>query len=150
MSKRTGFTTITPYLVCNGASQAIDYYIEHLGAKELYRLEMDNGLIAHAEIEIGDGRILLSDEFEKLGILSPLSIGGSPISLNIYVDNPDAVFASLLKDAGIELSPMEDQFHGDRSGKLQDRYGHIWHIASNQHDLTSDEIVQKFKQAMGR
>lgn len=150
MSKRTGFTTITPYLVCNGASKAIDYYTEHLGATELYRLEIDDGLIAHAEIEVGDGRILLSDEFEKLGILSPLSIGGSPISLNIYVDDPDAVFASMLKDAAIELSPMKDQFHGDRSGKLQDRYGHIWHIAHNQEDLTSDEIIQKFSQAMDR
>jgi PhnB protein len=92
----------------------------------------------------------LSDEFEKLGILSPLSIGSSPISLNIYVDDPDAVFASMLKDAAIELSPMKDQFHGDRSGKLQDRYGHIWHIARNQEDLTSDEIIQKFSQAMDR
>ena len=146
---RKGYNKISAYLVCRNAVHAVDFYTRHFGAEEDYRLAGSDGIIMHCEMKIGDCRIMISDEFPDSGVLSPISIGGTPVSLNIYVDDCDAVFAAMLADGATQLSPVEDQFHGDRSGKLVDPYGHIWHIATNKENLESDEVVARFAKMMG-
>ncbi len=145
---RPGYTTITPYLVCANAAAAIDWYAKHLGAVERYRLPMAGGKVAHAELKLGDGIVMLADEFPAMGIAGPKTLAGSPVSLNIYVDDVDTVFAAMLADGAAELQPVTDQFHGDRSGKLTDPFGHIWHIATNMENPGIDEIKSRFAKMM--
>ena len=149
MAARQRYTTASAYLTTADCAAAIDRYVRHLGANERYRLEMPDGKIAHAELQIGDCIVMLSDEFTEMGTLSPQTLGGSPLSLNVYVDDADATFAAMLADGASELFEVKDQFHGDRSGKLRDPFGHIWHIASNTEDFSSDEIVKRFQSMMG-
>lgn len=144
MSSRPGYHTITPYLVCQNASDAMDFYAEHFGAQERYRLAMPSGVIAHAEMSVGDSMVMIADEFPEMGILSPQSLGGSPVSLSIYVGDVDAVFLAVLAAGGEELQPVAEQFHGDRAGKLKDPFGHIWHIGTNNENVPPDEIKRRF------
>lgn len=144
MTQRPGYHTVTPYLVCRDASGAITWYAKHLGAQELYRLEMADGSIAHAEFQIGDSRFMISDEIVAMGILSPQSLGGAPVSLNLYVPDCDATFDAMTKDGAEPLFEVKDQFHGDRSGKLRDPFGHIWHISTNREPCDDAEIVKRF------
>lgn len=145
MTQRAGYHTVTPYLVCKGASEAIRWYVRQLGAVELYRLNMPDGSLAHAEFQIGDSRFMISDEIPSMGILSPHSLGGSAVSLNLYVSDCDATFAAMLADGAEQVSEVKDQFHGDRSGKLRDPFGHLWHIATNLDPVDDAEVVQRFK-----
>lgn len=145
---RTGYQRITPYLVCRDASRAIEFYEKHFDAKEVYRLDSLDGKIMHAEMDFTDCRILISDEFEQAGIKSPLSFGGTPVSMNIYVDKVDVTFNNMISNGCEILSQIQDQFHGDRSGKLCDPFGHIWHIASNVEDVSPDEIKRRFNEMM--
>ncbi len=148
MTPRPGYHTITPYLVCRNASDAMDFYAKHFGAQERYRLTMPNGAIAHAEMSLGDSVVMIADEFPAMGIVSPASLGGSPVSLSVYVDDVDTTFAAILAAGGEELQPVADQFHGDRSGKLKDPFGHVWHVGSNKEDVSPDEIKRRFKAMM--
>lgn len=145
---RTGYQRITPYLICRDASRAIKFYEKHFNAKEIYRLASSDGKIMHGELDFSDCRIMISDEFEQAGIKSPLSLGGTPVSINIYIDDTDVIFEHMVLDGCEILSPMENQFHGDRSGKLRDPFGHIWHIANNIEDVSPDEIKRRFEQMM--
>lgn len=145
---RTEYQRITPYLICRGANRAIKFYEKHFNAKEIYRLDSPDGKIMHSELDFSDCRIMISDEFEQAGIKSPLSLGGTPVSINIYVDETDKTFNNMISDGCEILSPMENQFHGDRSGKLRDTFGHIWHIASNVEDVGPDEIKRRFHEMM--
>lgn len=144
MTQRPGYHTVTPYLVCRDASGAISWYTRHLGAQELYRLEMADGSIVHAEFQIGDSRFMISDEIVPMGILSPQSLEGSPVSLNLYVPDCDATFEAMTRDGAEPLFEVKDQFHGDRSGKLRDPFGHIWHISTNRESYDDTEIVKRF------
>lgn len=145
---RTRYQRITPYLICRDASRAIKFYEKHFDAKEIYRLNAPDGKIMHAEIDFSDCRILISDEFEQSGIKSPLSFAGTPVSMNIYVDDVDNTFNNMVADGCETLSQIADQFHGDRSGKLRDPFGHIWHIASNIEDVSPKEIKRRFNEMM--
>lgn len=149
MSIRPGYAAITPYLVCADAGAAIDWYGKHLGATERYRLAMPGGGIAHAEIAINGMVLMLSDAFPDMGIVAPNGLGGSPVSLQVYVDDADAIFAAMVADGAEPLFEVKDQFHGDRSGKLRDPFGHLWFIATNREPLTPDEIVARFAQGSG-
>ncbi len=93
--------------------------------------------------------LMIADEVEAWNIVSPQALGGSPVSLNIYVEDCDVTFAAMIADGAEQLSPVEDQFHGDRSGKLKDPFGHIWHIATHKQDLEPDEIIARFAKMMG-
>lgn len=148
MPPRPGYAAITPYLVCKDADAAIKWYTKHLGAIERYRLNMDGGTIAHAELEIGDSVIMLADEFPDMNIVGPDTLGGSPVSLNIYVDDVDAIFAAMLADGATELQAVTDQFHGDRSGKLRDPSGHLWHVGTNLENPATEEIEKRFANMM--
>lgn len=139
-----GFHSITPYLICRDAPAALEYYKTALGARELLRLATPDGGIAHAEIEIGDSRLMLADEHPDMGFLSPASLSGSGVSLMLYVDDADAAFRRAIKAGAEELRPVADQFYGDRSGTLKDPFGHTWTIGTHTEDLSQEEIDRRF------
>ncbi len=143
-----GYHTVTPYLVVAGAAAAIDFYKMAFGAEEVMRFGEPGGQIHHAEIKIGDSRVMLADECPEMGARSPNALGGSPVSLYMYVSDVDAV-ADRASAAGAKpLRPVEDQFYGDRAGTFIDPYGHIWHIASHKEDVTMEELRRRAEVAM--
>lgn len=137
-----GYHSLTPYLVMDGAAQALEYYKRAFGATELFRMEHD-GKIAHAEMKIGDSPFMLSDEHPEMGFRGPKAIGGSPVGLMIYVDDCDAVFKQAIEAGGVEQKPLQDQFYGDRSGTLTDPFGHTWTVATHKEDVTPEEINKR-------
>lgn len=145
---RKGYNRVSSYLVCRNADRAVAFYKEYFGAEEDFRLAGPDGVIMHCEILIGDCRLMLSDEFPDSGINSPISIGGTPVSLNIYVDDVDTLLPKLLQAGCEELAPLKLQFHGDKSAKIRDPFGHIWHVATNVEDVSSNEIVKRFNDMM--
>lgn len=149
MSARPGYSVVTPYLVCADADAAIAWYGKHLDAKERYRLTMPDGAIVHAEIAIGDMVLMLSDPFPGMGIVAPDGKTSPPVGLSVYVDDVDNVFAGMLADGAAQLFEVKDQFHGDRSGKLRDPFGHVWFVCTNNEPLDPDEIVARFKAEFG-
>jgi PhnB protein len=143
-----GYHSVTPYLIVQGGEAAIAFYQKALGAREVMRLA-EAGKVRHAELEIGDSRIMLADEHPELNALSPKTIGGTPISMHLYVADVDAVVARAV-DAGAKLiRPVADQFYGDRTGGIEDPFGHRWFIATHKEDLTMEEI-EKRAAAQGR
>lgn len=141
-----GYHGAIPYLICKGASDAIDFYKKAFGAEELYRLAMPGGNIGHAEVRIGEAVIMLADECPQMGASSPKTIGGSPVSVLIYVPNVDA-FAKRAEAAGAKLlRPVADQFYGDRSVHLEDPFGHKWGFATHIEDVTPEEIGRRAKE----
>jgi PhnB protein len=134
----------TPYLCVNEASAAIEFYKRAFGAMEVYRLTETSGKIGHAEIRIGRAVIMLADEYPELGHRGPLSLGGTPVKIHLYVEDADAV-VSKAYDAGAKiLQPVKDEFYGDRGGKLEDPFGHVWVIATRKEDVATDEIQKRF------
>ena len=111
-----GYPTVSPGLSIDGAAAAIDFYVKVFGATERMRFDAPDGRIGHAELEIGDSVIMLGDEYPEMGFRSPKAIGGTAVTLNVYVDNVDAVFARALAEGATSLRPVENQFYGDRSG----------------------------------
>lgn len=138
-----GYHALTPYLALSDASKAIAFYKEALGATELYRLSMPNGRIAHAELQVGDSRIMVSDEAPEWGNKSPKTIGGSPIALCIYTADVDGAAARFVKAGGKTLRPLENQFYGDRSGRFQDPEGYTWTLAQHVEDVSPDEMQKR-------
>ena len=137
-----GYRTATPYLIVDGAARAIDFYKKAFRAKEIMRLEQ-NGKIGHAEIQVGNSRIMLADEFPDMDARGPKSIGGSPVSIHLYVKDADKTFAKAVKAGARIKHPIEDKFYGDRTGSVEDPYGHIWHVATHKEDLTPEEISNR-------
>ena len=131
-----GYHTVTPYLIVHGAAEALEFYSRAFGAVEVMRLSGPHGKIMHAEITLGDSRVMVADEFPQMGAISPHSLGGTAVGLAIYVENVDHVFERALASGATMLSPVKDQFYGDRSGTLQDPFGHRWTIATHIEDLT--------------
>ncbi len=138
-----GFHTATPYLVISNATSALDYYQKAFDATEVMRITGPGTKIGHAEIQIGDSRIMLSDEFPEMGSRSPKAFGGSPVSIHLYVENADEVFRKAIAAGGRVVRPVEDRFYGDRTGCLEDPYGHVWHIATHKEEVSLDEIRQR-------
>src|SRR6185295_16707190 len=126
-----GYHTATPYLIVKGASDAIDFYKKAFGATELMRMPGPGGCVAHAEIKIGDSPIMLADEFPQMDARGPKTIGGTPVGLMLYVEKVDEVFARAIAAGAKELRPLQNQFYGDRSGTLEDPFGHKWTIATH-------------------
>jgi PhnB protein len=142
-----GYEGITPYLICRNAEAAIDFYKRAFGAEELYRIG-GGGMIGHAEMKIGKAIFMLADEFPPMA-QSPETIGGSPVSMYIYVEDVDA-FCAKAVDEGLEvLKPVADQFYGDRSGHFKDPFGHLWGFATHKEDLTPEELNDRAKAAHG-
>ena len=140
-----GYGAVTPYLSVKNAEKAIEFYKKAFGARELGRIKMPDGSVAHAELEIGTSRIMLAEENEQWGNRSPSSLGGSPVSLCLYVENVDEVFERALKEGAKVKGDMtvKDQFHGDRSGSLTDPFGHQWSVMTHIEDLTFEELQSR-------
>jgi PhnB protein len=137
-----GYHSVTPYLIIKGAADAIDFYKKAFGATELFRMDHE-GKVGHAEIKIGDSPIMLADESPQMGYKSPTTLGGTPISIMIYVDDVDTVFKQALAAGGEEQKPLQDQFYGDRSGTLKDPFGHVWHVATHVEDVSPEEMEKR-------
>jgi PhnB protein len=142
-----GYHTATPYLIVNGAAKALEFYKKAFGATELLRFEM-GGKVGHAEIQIGDSRIMLADEFPEMGARGPQAFGGSPVGLCLYVEDVDAWFDRAVTAGATVERPVKDQFYGDRSGSLVDPFGHKWTIATHKEDVSVEEMHRRCEAAM--
>ena len=138
-----GYTAVTPYLTVKGAAKAIDFYKKAFGAEEGYRLPMPDGKIAHAEIRIGGGAIMLHDEAPDWKALSPQTIGDTASSIMLYVNDADTVVKRAVDAGATLIMEVADQFYGDRCGSVKDPFGHKWTIATHIEDVTPDEIARR-------
>jgi len=142
------YPPVSPYLCCKDAAGAVEFYKRAFGAIEVMRLAEPSGRIAHAEIKIGEGLIMLASEYPDMGVLSPETIGGSPVTIHVYVPDVDATMKQAVAAGAKQLRAPEDQFYGDRSGRLSDPFGHVWVISTHQHDMTAAEIEKRFADMM--
>ena len=138
-----GYHSVTPYLIIQGAADALEFYKRAFGATELFRMPAPGGKIGHAEIKIGDSVIMLADEYPEMGYRSPKSIGGAAVSLMVYVEHVDDIFKQALQAGAKQLQPIKDQFYGDCSGTLQDPFGHVWTVATHVEDLSTEEVRRR-------
>jgi PhnB protein len=146
-----GYHSITPMLIVKDGLKAIEYYKKVFGAIDKGTMMMpDNKFVAHAELMIGDSKIMLSDEFPEMKSLSPATIGGSPVSLYLYVEDVDKTFNLAVAEGGKSLFPVQDRFYGDRHGSIQDPFGHIWSIATHIKDLTEEEMKKAAEEAFSK
>ncbi len=134
-----GYHTVTPYLAIKNAVKALEFYKTAFGATETSKLMVPDGRLGHAEIRLGDSVIMLSDEFPEYGGKSPETLGGSPVSIHLYVEDVDAFFKRALAAGAKERKPVMDQFYGDRSGQLEDPFGHLWWVATHKEDVAPEE-----------
>lgn len=134
-----------PYLIIRDAAAAIEFYKKAFGATEFVRLADSSGKVMHAEIRIGNSKIMLADEFPEMGYRSPTMLGGSPVSVVLYVEDADKLFASAISAGATSTMPVQDQFDGDRRGTLADPFGHIWLIATQKEDVSPDELRRRFE-----
>lgn len=144
-----GYHSVTPYLVIKGAAQAIDYYKKVFDAKVLVRMDGPNHTVGHAELQIGNSRIMLADENPQMGATSAATIGNSPVSLYLYIPDVDRVVEKAVAEGAKIIKPVQDQFYGDRSGFLQDPFGHFWGIATHVEDVSDTEMKERMKKMMG-
>jgi PhnB protein len=144
-----GYPQVTPYLIVDDASAAIDFYSNVFGAKERVRMPAPEGKIGHAELQLGDSLIMLADEFPDMGNRSPRSVGGSPVTVSVYTDDVDDVHERALKAGAKELRPVENQFYGDRAGQFEDPFGHRWSVATHVEDVPADEMERRVAEMMG-
>lgn len=142
-----GYHTITPHLVIDGASKAIEFYKEAFGAEELFRMPGPGGKVMHAEIKIGDCHVMLADEFPEMGVRGPERGKSSPVVLHVYSNDVDAAMEKARKAGATITMPAADQFWGDRYGKLTDPFGHCWSIATHKEDLSPEEIAERAAKA---
>jgi PhnB protein len=143
-----GYPRVTPYLIVDGATAAIDFYTSVLGATERMRMGAPEGRIGHAELNLGDSVIMLADESPEMDARSPGTVGGSPVSLHVYVEDADATFERALEAGAKTLQPVQDKFYGDRSGTFEDPFGHRWHVATHVEDVPADEMESRAAAAM--
>lgn len=144
-----GYPRVSPSLSIDGAAEAIEFYAAVFGATERMRMEMPGGKIAHAELEIGDSLIMLSDESPEMGFLGPKKVGGSPVVISVYVEDVDAAFAKAIELGATAERQPEDQFYGDRSGGFEDPWGHRWYVATHVEDVSEEEMERRMADMMG-
>jgi PhnB protein len=143
-----GYAGVTPYLIVRDAARAIAFYREVFGAVETLRLDMPDGKVAHAELKIGEGCVMLGEEMAEMGYKGPFTLGGTPVTMLVYVTGVDAVYARALAAGAKAQRPVADQFYGDRSGAIVDPFGHQWMIATHLRDVSKEEMEQAMA-AMG-
>ena len=144
-----GYPRVTPYLHVDGASKAIDFYRTVFGAKERMRMAGPDGRIGHAELEIGNSMIMVADEHPDMGVRGPKSVGGTPVTVLVYVEDVDRAFERALTAGAKELRPVQNQFYGDRSGQFEDPFGHQWNVATHVEDVSPDEMAKRAAKLMG-
>ena len=138
-----GYEQAIPYLSVKGAAGAIEFYQRAFGASETLRLAMPDGRVGHAEIRIGPAVLMLADEFPEMGFRSPRTLGGSPVTIHLYVEDVDALAARAAAAGATVRRPVEDQFYGDRTVKLEDPFGHIWAFATHTEDVSPEELRRR-------
>jgi PhnB protein len=138
-----GYHSVTPYLYAKGAAHAIEFYKRAFSATERMRILQPDGRVGHAEIHIGDSIIMLADEFPEMDVRSPQSLGGSPVSIHLYVEDADVMFNQAVTAGAKVKRPMADQFYGDRVGGVEDPFGHTWWISTHKEDLSPEEIAKR-------
>jgi PhnB protein len=140
-----GYSTVTPYLSIKGAADALEFYKKGFGATEILRMMGSDGQVGHAEIQIGDSRIMMADECPQAGGKSPKTLGGTSVGILLYVEDVDAFIARALAAGATQTAPIEDKFYGDRMGGLTDPFGHSWHVATHTEDVAPAEIERRLK-----
>jgi PhnB protein len=143
-----GYPQVTPYLIVDGAAEAIDFYQQVFGATERMRMGAPDGKVGHAEVAIGDAVVMLSDEWPDMGMVGPKALGGTPVTISVYVEDVDATFDRAVKAGATATRPVEDQFYGDRSGQFVDPFGHRWSIATHVEDVPPEEMEARAARAM--
>ena len=144
-----GYHSVTPYIVVGDGARAIEFYKQAFGATELFRMDGPDGKIHHAEIRVGDSNIMLADEHPEMNARSPQTMGGSPVSLMLYVTDVDATVGKAI-EAGAKLTrPVANQFYGDRTGGIEDPFGHAWYIATHVEDVAPEELQKRAAAAQG-
>ncbi len=143
-----GYHTLAPYLAVDDAAKAIEYYARAFGAKERVRMDAPDGKIGHAELEIGDSLVMLSDPFPQASTRSPSDLGGTSASVFMYVDDVDAVVKKAVAEGATITNEVEDRFWGDRFGTITDPFGHVWAIATHVEDVPPEEMAERAKAAM--
>ena len=142
-------SVLCPYISVQGAADAIAFYKKAFGAIENFRLtDPSDGRIGHAEISLGDAVVMISDEYPDFGAISPATLGGTPVTLHLRVEDVDKVFPKALAAGATELRPVKDQFFGERSGMLEDPFGHCWVISTTTEDISADEMQKRWTQAL--
>ena len=142
-----GYPRVTPYLIVDGGAAAIEFYGSVLGATERMRMPAPGDKVGHAELQIGDATIMLADEFPDMGALGPKTVGGTPVTLHVYVEDADAVFDRAVNAGAKALRAVEDRFYGDRSGEFEDPFGHRWSVATHVEDVPPDELAKRAAEA---
>ena len=143
------YPRITPYLCVDGAAEAIDFLAEVFGATERMRVPMPDGKIGHAEVAIGDGLIMVSDEYPEMGVIGPKTIGGTAVTLSVYVEDSDATFDKAIAAGATAERPVETHFYGDRGGQFLDPFGHRWNVSTHVEDVSPDEMARRSAEAFG-
>ena len=137
------YPRVTPYLIVDGAGAAIDFYCSVLGATERVRMPGPDGRIGHAELQLGDSMIMLADENAQMDVRGPRAIGGTPVSLHVYVEDSDAAFERAVRAGAKALRAVEDRFYGDRSGQFEDPFGHRWDVSTHVEDVPPEEMSKR-------
>lgn len=141
-----GYHTVTPYLIVKGGVAALEFYKKAFGAAEVFRVPMPDGKLGHAEFKIGDSYIMMADEFPEMGFRAPQTLGGTPVSILLYVEDVDALAKQAVTAGAKELRPVQDQFYGDRTGTFEDPFGHVWTISTHKEDVSPEEIERRSKE----
>jgi len=138
-----GYPQVTPYLIVDDANAAIEFYDTVLGTTERVRMGAPSDKIGHAELQLGDSLIMLADEFPEMGALSPKTVGGTPVTISVYVDDVDAAYERALQAGAKSVRPLENQFYGDRTGQFEDPFGHRWSVSTHVEDVPPDEMQRR-------
>ncbi|MCH5378015.1 MAG: VOC family protein [Planctomycetes bacterium] len=145
-----GYHSVTPYLIVDDGAAALEFYRRAFGARERLRMPAPGSKVGHAEMEIGDSCIMLADEVPDMGARSARAFGGSPVTMHLYVEDVDRAVRQAIAAGAKEVRPVQDQFYGDRSGTIEDPFGHIWHIATHTEELSPEELERRAAEAMQR
>jgi PhnB protein len=143
-----GYQVIMPYLSVDGAADAIEFYKDNFGAVERMRMAHPDGRVGHAELQFGDCVVMLSDEFPDMGVLGPKSLGGTSVTINLYVDDSDRIFDRAITAGATVVEPVENRFYGDRAGQLLDPWGHRWNISTHVEDVDPEEMQRRAAEEM--
>ncbi|HYC54438.1 MAG TPA: VOC family protein [Candidatus Binatia bacterium] len=142
-----GYHSITPYLIVDDGARAIEFYKQAFGATELFRIPSPGNKVGHAEIRIGDSVVMLADEHPEVGARSPRSIGGSPVSIMLYVEDVDSVAKKVVAAGAKVVREVSNQFYGDRAGTFEDPFGHQWHVHTHVEDVSAEEMQRRSEEA---
>ncbi len=143
------YPQVMPYLIVDGANAAIEFYESVFGASERMRIDGPDGRVGHAELQIGQAVIMLADENPEMNIQGPKSVGGTPVTIHVYLEDADAAFERAVEAGAKPLRVVEDQFYGDRSGQFEDPYGHRWNVATHVEDVAEDEMLRRAAEVGG-